>query len=70
MKDAGFRTVVVNLHDDLVRDIQAALYLLWVASWLTTYRLVTRIRSIAEHGMVPDNLDPPLARTGHVPGLA
>jgi fatty acid desaturase len=35
-----------------------ALYLLWVASWLTTYRLVTRIRSIAEHGMVPDNLDP------------
>lgn len=35
-----------------------ALYLLWVAAWLTTYRLVTRIRSIAEHGMVPDNLDP------------
>jgi len=35
-----------------------ALYLLWVVSWLTTYRLVTRIRSIAEHGMVPDNLDP------------
>jgi predicted permease len=29
LKDAGFRTVVVNLHDDLVRDIQAALYLLW-----------------------------------------
>jgi len=35
-----------------------ALYLLWVASWLTTYRLVTRLRSIAEHGMVPDRLDP------------
>jgi len=35
-----------------------ALYLLWVAAWLTTYRLVTRIRSIAEHGMVPDPLDP------------
>jgi fatty acid desaturase len=35
-----------------------ALYLLWVAAWLTTYRLVTRIRSIAEHGMVPDRLDP------------
>jgi len=35
-----------------------ALYLLWVASWLTTYRLVTRIRSIAEHGMIPDRLDP------------
>lgn len=35
-----------------------ALYLLWVGAWLTTYRLVTRIRSIAEHGMVPDGLDP------------
>jgi len=35
-----------------------ALYLLWVAAWLTTYRLVTRIRSIAEHGMVPDRFDP------------
>jgi fatty acid desaturase len=34
------------------------LYLLWVAAWLTTYRLVTRVRSIAEHGMVPDTLDP------------
>jgi fatty acid desaturase len=36
----------------------AWLYLLWVVAWLTTYRLVTRIRAIAEHGMVPDNLDP------------
>lgn len=36
----------------------AELYLLWVAAWLTTYRLVTRLRSIAEHGMVPDRLDP------------
>ncbi len=35
-----------------------ALYLLWVVAWLTTYRLVTRIRSIAEHGMVPDRFDP------------
>ena len=35
-----------------------ALYLLWVVAWLTTYRLVTRIRSIAEHGMVPDRWDP------------
>jgi len=35
-----------------------ALYLLWVAAWLTTYRLLTRIRSIAEHGMVPNRLDP------------
>jgi len=35
-----------------------ALYLLWVAAWLTTYSLAMRIRSIAEHGMVPDRLDP------------
>jgi fatty acid desaturase len=35
-----------------------ALYLLWVAAWLTTYRLVSRLRSIAEHGMVPDQRDP------------
>ncbi len=34
------------------------LYLVWVAAWLTTYSLVMRIRSIAEHGMVPDNSDP------------
>jgi fatty acid desaturase len=34
-----------------------ALYLLWVASWLTTYRLVTRIRSIAEHALTPDAND-------------
>jgi len=35
-----------------------ALYLLWVVAWLMTYRLVTRLRSIAEHGMVPDRRDP------------
>lgn len=29
LKDAGFRSIVVNLRDDLVRDIRAALYLLW-----------------------------------------
>ncbi len=34
-----------------------ALYLLWVVAWLTTYRVVTRIRSIAEHSMVPDQGD-------------
>jgi fatty acid desaturase len=31
-----------------------ALYLLWVIAWFTTYSLVMRIRSIAEHAMVPD----------------
>jgi fatty acid desaturase len=30
------------------------LYLLWVAAWLTTYSLVMRIRSIAEHAMILD----------------
>ena len=34
------------------------LYLLWIAAWLTTHTLVTRIRSIAEHAMVPDPRDP------------
>lgn len=33
------------------------LYLLWVAAWFTTYSLVMRIRSIAEHAMVPDTTD-------------
>jgi len=34
-----------------------ALYLLWVIAWFTTYSLVMRIRSIAEHAMVPDITD-------------
>jgi len=29
LKDADFRTVTVGLHDDLVRDIKGALFLLW-----------------------------------------
>lgn len=33
------------------------LYLLWIAAWLTTYSLVMRIRSIAEHAMTPDQSD-------------
>jgi fatty acid desaturase len=36
----------------------AWLYLLWVVAWLTTYSLAMRIRSIAEHAMVPDPADP------------
>ena len=36
---------------------QPALYLLWVGAWLTTYSLVTRIRSIAEHSMIGDPAD-------------
>jgi len=34
-----------------------SLYLLWVGAWLTTYSLAMRIRSIAEHGMIPEPSD-------------
>ncbi len=34
------------------------LYLLWVGAWLTTHTLVTRIRSIAEHALTPDAVEP------------
>jgi fatty acid desaturase len=34
-----------------------ALYLLWVVAWFTTNSLVTRLRAIAEHNMVPDRSD-------------
>ena len=34
------------------------LYLLWVGAWLTTNKLVARIRAIAEHAVVPDPSDP------------
>jgi fatty acid desaturase len=33
------------------------LYLLWVGAWFSPYSLITRIRSIAEHSMVPDTTD-------------
>jgi len=34
------------------------LYLLWLGAWLTTNKLVTRIRSIGEHAVIPDPTDP------------
>jgi fatty acid desaturase len=34
------------------------LYLLWFGAWMTTNNLVARIRSIAEHAVVPDPADP------------
>jgi fatty acid desaturase len=34
------------------------LYLLWAGAWLTTNKLVARIRSIAEHAVIPDPTDP------------
>jgi fatty acid desaturase len=33
------------------------LYLLWLGAWLSTNKLVARIRSIAEHAVVPDPTD-------------
>ena len=36
---------------------QPMLYLLWLGAWLTTNKLVARIRSIAEHAVVPDPAD-------------
>jgi fatty acid desaturase len=35
-----------------------ALYLLWLGAWFTTHHLVVRLRSIAEHAMIPDPNDP------------
>jgi len=37
---------------------QPMLYLLWLGAWLTKNKLVARIRSIAEHAVVPDPTDP------------
>lgn len=37
---------------------EPALYLLWVAAYLTSYPLVARIRQVAEHGNVPGLYDP------------
>jgi fatty acid desaturase len=34
-----------------------ALYLLWIAAWMTSYSFVMRLRSIAEHAMIPDPAD-------------
>ena len=42
----------------LVACGHAALYLLWIGAWFTTHHLVVRLRSIAEHAMVPDPSDP------------
>ncbi len=33
-------------------------YLLWLASFLTTYMVIVRIRQVAEHAAVPDLFDP------------
>lgn len=40
----------------------AAAYLLWPASWLTTYMLYSRIRNAAEHGALPGTRCPDMWR--------
>jgi fatty acid desaturase len=62
--DVGWRKVApvaitnVVLLGVLTAAGHPAIYLLWVVAWLTTYRLLTRIRAIAEHSMVTDPADP------------
>jgi fatty acid desaturase len=62
--DVGWHKLIpVALTNAVLFAVLAAagyplLYLLWVVAWLTTYRFISRLRSIAEHGMVPDPLDP------------
>lgn len=65
---AILRTGLDNLHGVIL--VNAALFgvtwsfghpelfLLWVASWLTTYSLFLRVRAIAEHACTPDRGDP------------
>lgn len=57
---AGRGMVVTNLV--LLGTLAAVghpeLYVLWVAAWFTTYTLVTRIRSIAEHALTPETENP------------
>ncbi len=54
------RGLVANLAllGILVAAGHAWLYLVWAGAYLTTNRLVSRIRQVAEHGAVPDLYDP------------
>jgi fatty acid desaturase len=54
----GFVATNLILVGVLAAFGHAWLYLLWALAWLTVNTLVTRIRSIAEHAMVPDPSDP------------
>jgi fatty acid desaturase len=62
--DVGWHKVApVAITNAILLGVLAAfghpeLYLLWVAPWLTTNRLVTRLRSIAEHALPTDTSDP------------
>jgi fatty acid desaturase len=54
----GFLATNVVLFAVLAGLGHPLLYGLWIGAWLTTYTLVTRIRSIAEHALTPDSKDP------------
>jgi fatty acid desaturase len=54
----GVATTNVVLLGILAACGHPALYLLWIGAWFTTHHLVVRLRSIAEHAMIPDRNDP------------
>ncbi len=54
----GVATTNLVLLGALAACGHAALYLLWLGAWFTTHHLVVRLRSIAEHAMIPDPNDP------------
>jgi len=63
-----FRTAAHNLGGPLLANLGLLgllwwlaspwLYLLWIGAYLTTFQFSLRIRSIAEHSVVPDPTDP------------
>lgn len=63
-----FRTGFRNMHGVVITNLiffgtlwtlgHPSLYLLWIGSYLTTFSLFIRIRSIAEHAVTPSQTDP------------
>ena len=75
------RTGFLNLHGVILTNLllflilatlgHAELYLLWIGSYLTTFSLFVRVRSIAEHACTGIDLDPMKStRTTHASPLA
>lgn len=62
------RTGAKNLHGVVITNMiffailwlcgQPALYLIWIGSYLTTFSVFIRVRSLAEHAATPDAADP------------
>jgi fatty acid desaturase len=63
-RDPAIRMVLGTLLTNLILLLvlwslgHPLLYLLWFGAWMTTNNLVARIRSIAEHAVVPNPTDP------------